>query len=163
MVTWPRLSPRPYMIKPFKYLLLWNQKANGLWTCYVALGMWALPDLHKWWIWVDLWPTSRSDWFLMHLYGKMLKCSFFYNCSGRNHNTCKKCLTYIMRQWFYISTKCQADMWPFIQGHSFGLPHTYLNIFFSEITGLFVGVSLDCFRSLDQNGRNPHKTEYVSL
>ena len=24
-----------------------NQKANGLGTWYVALGMWALPDLHK--------------------------------------------------------------------------------------------------------------------
>ena len=33
--------------KPFKCLLLWNQKANGLGTWYVALGMWALPDLHK--------------------------------------------------------------------------------------------------------------------
>ena len=45
----------------------------------------------------------------------------------------------LMRQWFYISTKCQADLRPLIQGHSFGPPHTYLNIFFSEITGL-----LDC-------------------
>ena len=44
-----------------------------------------------------------------------------------------------MRPQFYISTKCQADLWPFIQGHSFGLPHTYLNIFSSEITGLFDG------------------------
>ena len=31
----------------FKCLLLWNQRANGLGTWYVALGMWALPDLHK--------------------------------------------------------------------------------------------------------------------
>ena len=32
--------------------------------------------------------------------------------------------------------------WPltFIQGHSFGPPHTYLNIFFFEITGLFNGL-----------------------
>ena len=32
---------------PFKCLLLWNQKANDLGTWYVALGMWALPDLYK--------------------------------------------------------------------------------------------------------------------
>ena len=25
----------------------------------------------------------------------------------------------LIKQWFYISTKCQADLWPFIQGHSF--------------------------------------------
>ena len=30
-----------------KYFLLWNQKANGLGTWYIALGMWALPNLHK--------------------------------------------------------------------------------------------------------------------
>ena len=59
-----------------------------------------------------------------------------------------------MRRWFYISTKCLADLWPFIQGHSFGLPHTYINIFFSEITGLFDGLFIRLFRSLDQNGSN---------
>ena len=35
----------------------------------------------------------------------------------------------IMRLWFYLSSKCQTDLCPFIQGHSFGLPHSYLNIF----------------------------------
>ena len=39
---------------------------------------------------------------------------------------------------------------------SFGLPHTNLNIFFSEITGLFDGLFIRLFRSLDQNGYNPH-------
>ena len=55
-----------------------------------------------------------------------------------------------------FSTKCQADLWPFVQGYSFGLPHTYLNIFFSEITGLFDGLFIRLFRSLDQNvyGKN---------
>ena len=35
--------------KPFKYLLLWNQKANDLGTWYVALEMRALavPGLHQ--------------------------------------------------------------------------------------------------------------------
>ena len=36
-----------YGKKLFKCLLLWNQRANGLGNWYVALGMWALPDLHK--------------------------------------------------------------------------------------------------------------------
>ena len=40
-VTWPRWPPCPYMIKTFKNLLLWNQKANGLGPWYVALGFWA--------------------------------------------------------------------------------------------------------------------------
>ena len=31
----------------FKYLVLWNQKANGFGTWNVALRMWTLPDLHK--------------------------------------------------------------------------------------------------------------------
>ena len=34
-------------VKPFKCLLLWNQKSNGLETWYVALGMWALQEFHK--------------------------------------------------------------------------------------------------------------------
>ena len=29
------------------HFLLWNQKAIGFGTWYVALGMWALPGLHK--------------------------------------------------------------------------------------------------------------------
>ena len=55
-----------------------------------------------------------------------------------------------------LSIKSQADLWPFIQGHSFGLPHTYLNIRFSEITGLFDGLFIISFKSLDQNVCNPH-------
>ena len=30
--------------------LLWNKKAIDFGTWYVALGMWAQPGLHKWWI-----------------------------------------------------------------------------------------------------------------
>ena len=36
-----------YGKKLLKYLLIWNQKAIGFGTWYVALGMWALPGLHK--------------------------------------------------------------------------------------------------------------------
>ena len=72
------------------------------------------------WPWPSLW--QGQIWFLMHLFGKNL----------------------------VLSTKCQADLWPFIKGYSFGLPHTYLNICFSEITGLFDGLFIRLFKSLDQ-------------
>ena len=49
MVTWPRWPPRPYMVKTLYNLLLQNQKAIDLGTWYVALGMWGLPSLFKWW------------------------------------------------------------------------------------------------------------------
>ena len=78
------------------------------------------------WPWPSLW--QGQIWFLMHLFGKNL----------------------------VLSTNCQADLWPFIKGHSFGLPHTYLNICFSEITWLFDGLFIRLFKSLDQNVCNPH-------
>ena len=49
LVTWPRWPPRPYMVKTLKNLLLQNQKADDLGTWYVALGLWGLPSLFKWW------------------------------------------------------------------------------------------------------------------
>ena len=60
--------------QPFKYLLLWNQKANVLGTWYVTLGMWALPDLHK--------DESRLTltFFMARpnlILNAFLKCSFF--------------------------------------------------------------------------------------
>ena len=36
-----------YGIKPFKNLLLQNQKADDLGTWYVAFGLWGLPCLFK--------------------------------------------------------------------------------------------------------------------
>ena len=46
----------------------------------------------------------------------------------------------LMRQGFYISTKCQADLRPLIQGHALIWTTTYLSKhLFTEITGL-----LDC-------------------
>ena len=45
----------------------------------------------------------------------------------------------------YRYQKCQADLSPFIRFHSFGLPHTNINIDFSEITGLFNGVFIRLF------------------
>ena len=87
---------------------------------------------------------------------KILKCSFFYNCLSQIHNS-----KIYWDNGFILTTKCQADLLPSIQGHSFGLPHTYLNIFFSEITGLFDGLFIRLFRSLDQNVYG--KTKYVPL
>ena len=72
----------------------------------------------------------------------------------------------LIKRWFYISTKGQADLSP--KATHFGLPHTYLNIFFSEIIGLFelkihMEYSVDkqyeydiYFRSLDQNGSHAY-------
>ena len=48
-------------------------------------------------------------------------------------------------------TKCQADLWPLIQGHSFGPPHTYLIIFLSELTGV-----LDCLGHLTKMAATPY-------
>ena len=65
----------------------------------------------------------------------------------------------------FISTKCQADLWPFIQCHSFGLPHTYINIGFSEITGLFDGVIIRFLSHLAKMAATPmyDKTKFVLL
>ena len=64
-----------------------------------------------------------------------------------------------MRQWLYISTKCQANLRLFIQGHSFGLPQTYISKY------LFLGNHWDCLGHLTKMGATPiyGKTKYVSL
>ena len=56
------------------------------------------------------WPTlwQGQIWFLMHLYGEILKCSFFYNCLSWIHNTFKKCLTL----WDNGLYKYQMSSWP---------------------------------------------------
>ena len=71
----------------------------------------------------------------------------------------------LMRPWFYMGTKCQADLWHFIQGHSFALPHTYLNIFFTEITGLFDRLFIRFLGHLTKMAAAPinGKTKYVLL
>ena len=50
-VTWPRWLP--YMIKTSKNLLQ-NQEADDIETWYTASGTQVLPNLFKWWHWVDL-------------------------------------------------------------------------------------------------------------
>ena len=53
-VTWPRWPPCPYMVKTFKNILLWNRQADDLEIRYAASSARALPNLFKWWPWVDL-------------------------------------------------------------------------------------------------------------
>ena len=53
-VTRPRWLPGPYMVKTLKNLLLRNQEADYLETCYTASSNQVLPNLFKWWHWVDL-------------------------------------------------------------------------------------------------------------
>ena len=43
LVTWPRWPPYLYMVKTLKNLLLQNQKADDLETCYASLGVRVLP------------------------------------------------------------------------------------------------------------------------
>ena len=54
LVTWPRWSPCSYMVKNLKIFLLQNQKVDDLETWYAASGARVLPNLFKWWSWVDL-------------------------------------------------------------------------------------------------------------
>ena len=54
LVTWPRWLPCPHMVKTLKNLLLRNQKADDLETWYAASGARVLPNLFKWWSWVDV-------------------------------------------------------------------------------------------------------------
>ena len=42
------------MVKTLKNLLLRNKKAGDIETWYAASGAWVLPNLFKWWPWVDL-------------------------------------------------------------------------------------------------------------
>ena len=77
-VTWPRWPPCPYMVKTWKILFLWNQKADDLESLYAASGTRVLPGSCKWWLgWT--WPILRPGqiWSPMLLYGKKVKTMDF--------------------------------------------------------------------------------------
>ena len=89
-VTWPRWPPCPYMVKTWKILLLWNQKADDLESLYAASSAQVLPSLFKWWPWVDLdlfYDMVKFDP-LCFCMGKKVKtmdfyknyCSLWYGC-----------------------------------------------------------------------------------
>ena len=54
LVTWPKWLPRPYMVKTFKNLPLWNRWTDFHKTWNVALVTPVHHNLFKWWPWVDL-------------------------------------------------------------------------------------------------------------
>ena len=54
LVTWQRWLPCPYMVKTLKNRLLRNQKADDLESWYASSGARVLPNLLKWWPWIDL-------------------------------------------------------------------------------------------------------------
>ena len=116
------------------------------------------------------WPWSflrqGQIWFLMHLYWKNLEMFIFlYNCLGEIRILAKNVKPIETLVLYNISTKGQADLWSFIQGHSYWTAlYIYLSIFFSEFTGLFElkfhmikQYEYDIiFRSLDPDGHCPY-------
>ena len=127
MVTWQRWPPHPYMVKdPLNVFS--GTKSQWPWDLVCSIGDVGptrfAQMINLGWPWHTLW--QGQIWFLMHLFGKNL----------------------------VLSTKSQADLWPFIPGHSFGLPHTYLNICFSEITGLFDGLFIRLFKGKRNKWKN---------
>ena len=48
------------MVKTLKNLILWNRKADDLETWYAASYTRVLPNLFKWWLWVD--PDLFMAW-----------------------------------------------------------------------------------------------------
>ena len=85
LVTWPRWPPRPYMVKPFKNLLLWNRRADFHETWYVALGTPAHHSLFKWWPWndLDLFYNNVKFGNLGFSIGKSENSGFFRNCCSQ--------------------------------------------------------------------------------
>ena len=70
-----KMAAMPIYAKILKLLLLWNQKSDDLGSWYTASGTSVLPNLFKWWRWVDL------DLF----YGKVKFCPLCF-CMGRRLN-----------------------------------------------------------------------------
>ena len=83
-VTWPRWPPCSYLVKTFKNLILWNQKADDLETWYAALVTRVVASIFKWWPWVDLYLhvfyIKVKIGPFCSLYGKCLSCRFPRNC-----------------------------------------------------------------------------------
>ena len=48
------MAVMPIYGKTLKNIFLWNQKAADFESWCAALGTWVLPNLFKWWPWVDL-------------------------------------------------------------------------------------------------------------
>ena len=77
-VIWPRWPPCSYMVTTFKNLLFWNQKVDDHETWHAALVPRVLPNLFKWWPWVDLDLFYSTVKVGPHCFwiGKCLSCRF---------------------------------------------------------------------------------------
>ena len=85
-----RWLPCPYVVKTWKILLLCNQKANDLESWYAASGTWVLPNVFKWWLWVDL------DLF----YGKVKICPLCFRMGRRlNNGFCRNYCSLWYKSW----------------------------------------------------------------
>ena len=58
-----KMAAMPIYGKSIKNLLLWNQNADDLETWYAVLGTRVLPNLFKWWPWVDLDVFYLETWY----------------------------------------------------------------------------------------------------
>ena len=118
-VTWPKWPPCLYMVKTFKNLLFWNQKGDDLESWYAALVTQVLPNLLKWWPWVDLdlfyskvkfgpfcLNAEAVDWSLCGeyrcTYSQINECMMVYdNPRSRSFNDlCPRSLRYILKLLF---------------------------------------------------------------
>ena len=66
----------------------------------------------------------------------------------------RKATGYYVLAWFMFATMDPVTFYP---RHSFGLPHTYLNIFLAEITGLFDGLFIIVLGHLTKMAVTPIK------
>ena len=77
VVHWPIWPPCPYMVKTFKNLLLQNRGCLVAESLHKSLRTWCLPNLLKWWSYIDIWPFYGKVKFasLCTCMGKMLRIS----------------------------------------------------------------------------------------
>ena len=78
-VRWPRWLPRPYMVKPFKDLLLQNRECLRAEPLHESLGTGGLPKSLKELSYVDVWPFYGKSSLLPYafVWEKPLKIFFF--------------------------------------------------------------------------------------
>ena len=128
-VTWQSWSPGSYMVKTFKTLILLNQKADDFETWYVALVTQVLPNLFKWWPWVDLdlfYSKVKFGPFCFCM-GKCLSCRFprnYWSLWGEYRCTYSQIHLYLT-----IYDQGQGHSLTFVQGHS---DSTFSNFFSSR-------------------------------
>ena len=126
LVTWPRWLPSPYVVKPFKNLLLLNRWTDYHKTWYVASGTPVHHSLFKWWSWVDLDIVYGivKLWNLGLSIGKSENSGFF-----RNYYSLWPETNWVNEDMWVLKVKVIS--WPKV------IYIWKLNILFSETTGPF--------------------------